>query len=254
MNRFLVYCLFCLISIESFAWGPTGHRVTGKIAEHYLTAQARKRIKQLLGQESIALVSTWMDEVRSDTTHLDMADWHFVTIETGLTYAQSNKNPKGDAIQTLERVIAELKSHRLTQQQQLEDLRILIHLVGDIHQPLHVGCCDDQGGNNVKLKWFRNETNLHSVWDSDMIDYSKFSYTELAAALGEPDPATVSRLQAASVLDWANESMGYRQQVYATGAGNLSYPYNYNNFPIVRKRLVEAGVRLAGILNQIYSK
>ena len=252
MKRITVYLLFCLISIESYCWGLTGHRVTGMIAEHYLNAKAKKRIKQLLGQESLALVSTWMDEIRSDSTHIDMADWHWVTIETGMTYDQSKKNPKGDAIMTLERVIAELKSHQLTPQQELEDLRILVHLAGDIHQPLHVGCCDDGGGNKVRVKWFRSESNLHHVWDNDMIDDSKFSYTELVAALGEPDQVTVTRLQKASVRDWVNESMNYRKQVYNIGDGNLSYKYTYKNFPLVRLRLVEAGVRLAGILNQIY--
>ena len=252
MKRVPVYLLFCLLSIESFGWGPTGHRVTGMIAEHYLNAKAKKKIKQLLGQESLALVSTWMDEIRSDSTHIDMADWHWVTIETGMTYDESKKNPNGDVIMTLERVIAELKSHRLTPQQELEDLKILVHLAGDIHQPLHAGCCHDQGGNKAKVKWFRNESNLHRVWDSDMIDDSKFSYTELVAALGEPDNATVTGLQKASVRDWVNESMGYRKQVYTIGDGNLGYKYTYRNFPVVKLRLVQAGVRLAGILNQIY--
>jgi|SRR6266850_1596192 len=252
MNRISIYLLFCLISADGFGWGPTGHRVTGLIAEHYLNSKAKKKIKHLLGQESLALVSTWMDDIRSDSTHIDMADWHWVTIETGMTYDQSKKNPKGDVITTLERVIAELKSRRLTPQQELEDLRILIHLVADIHQPLHVGCCDDAGGNRAKVKWFRSESNLHRVWDSDMIDDSRFSYTELVDALGEPDKLTVSVLQKNTVRDWVDESMTFRKQVYDIGEGNLGYKYNYKNFPIVKLRLVQAGVRLAGILNQIY--
>ena len=153
---------------------------------------------------------------------------------------------------TLERVIAELKSHKLTPLQELEDLKILVHLVGDIHQPLHVGCCDDQGGNKARVKWFRNESNLHRVWDSDMIDDSRFSYTELVEALGEPDKLMVSALQKNTVREWVNESMTYRTQVYEIGEGNLGYKYNYKNFPIVKLRLVQAGVRLAGVLNQIY--
>jgi hypothetical protein len=118
--------------------------------------------------------------------------------------------------------------------------------------PLHVGCCDDQGGNKVRVKWFGDPSNLHKVWDADMIDQSKFSFTELAEALEDPDKPAVSHLQQTSVLDWANESMSYRKQVYEIGEGNLGYKYTYYNFPTVRKRLVEAGVRLAGILNQIY--
>jgi hypothetical protein len=252
MRKIALYGILSLLAIRSFGWGPTGHRTTGLIAEHYLTGKAKKKIKQLLGQESLALVSTWMDEIRSDSTHVDMSDWHWVTIETGMTYEQSKKNPKGDVIMTLERVVAELKSHQLTLQQEIEDLKILVHLVGDIHQPLHVGCCDDQGGNKARVKWFRNESNLHRVWDSDMIDDSKFSYTELAAALGEPDMATAHSLQQGGIRDWVTESMSYRKQVYDVGDGNLGYKYSYRYFPIAKLRMLQAGIRLAGILNQIY--
>lgn len=254
MTRTLVALLLITISSTSFAWGPTGHRAVGLVAEHHLSAKARKKIKQLLGQESLAMASTWMDDIRSDSTHTDMADWHWVTIETGSTYETSKKNPKGDVIMTLERVISELKSHHLTVQQEMEDLRILVHLVGDIHQPLHVGCCGDQGGNKVKVNWFKNESNLHRVWDGDMIDDNRLSYTELTEALGEPDPGKINILQRASVLDWANESMSYRNQVYAIKDGNLGYKYSYKSFPVVKQRLLQAGIRLAGILNDIYGK
>src|SRR5258708_5846190 len=185
MKKILV--LFCLITVQSFAWGPTGHRATGQIAERYLNAKAKKKIRLLLGQQTLALASTWMDEVRSDSTYNYMADWHWVTVQTGMTYEESAKNPNGDVIMTLERVIQELKSHRLTLQEEIERIRILVHLVGDIHQPLHVGCCDDQGGNKVKVKWFGRDSNLHRIWDNDMIDDSKFSYTELADAITKPD-------------------------------------------------------------------
>jgi len=131
---------------------------------------------------------------------------------------------------------------------------MLVHLVGDIHQPLHVGCCDDQGGNKVKVKWFGRDTNLHGTWDSNMIDDTKLSYTELASYLDEPDQPTINAWQKNSVLDWAGESMGVRKQVYEFGDGNLSYKYSYKNLPLVKQRLLQAGIRLAGLLNDIYGK
>jgi S1/P1 Nuclease len=246
--------LLCLISVETFAWGPTGHRATGQIAEQYLSAKAKKKIRLLLGQQSLALASTWMDEVRSDSTYNYMTDWHWVTIETGMTYDESRKNPNGDLIVTLERVIRELKAHNLSTQQEIEHIRMLVHLVGDIHQPLHVGCCDDQGGNKVRVKWFRNDSNLHRVWDSDMIDDSKFSYTELAESIPKPDQVMVAGFQKTSARDWANESMGYRKQVYDIGDGNLGYKYSYKYFSIANIRIMQAGVRIAGLLNEIYGK
>lgn len=247
--------IVCLgFTLNAFAWGVTGHRATGLIAEQYLNAKAKKKIVQLLGGESLAMVSNWMDDVKSDSTYDYMYDWHWVTIETGQTYDQSKKNPKGDVIMTLEKIINELKTHQLDAEKEVMYLKILVHLAGDIHQPFHVGCCDDQGGNKVKVKWFKNESNLHKVWDSEMIDETRLSYTELAQALDKPDKNTIAAWQKTSVRDWAGESMGHRKQVYAIGDGNLGYKYSYKNLETVKQRILQAGVRLAGMLNQIYGK
>ncbi len=254
MKHLSLALFFFLVSMSCDGWGVTGHRATGLIAERYLNSKAKKKIKQLLGQRSLAMVSTWMDEIRSDSTYHYTADWHWVTIETGKTYDESPKNPNGDVIMTLERLIRELQLGKLDKEKQAEYLKMIVHLVGDIHQPLHVGCCDDRGGNSVRVKWARSDTNLHSVWDSNMIDETKLSYTELADALGQPDKATVAAWQKSSVRDWANESMGYRKQVYAIGNGNLGYQYSFKNLAIVEHRLLQAGIRLAGILNQVFGK
>ena len=131
---------------------------------------------------------------------------------------------------------------------------MLVHLVGDIHQPLHVGKPGDRGGNDIKVKWFRNESNLHRVWDSEMIDDTRLSYTELAGSLGKPDKITVSQWQAASVREWALEDIALRQQVYAVGNGNLGYEYSYKHFALAKHRMLQAGIRLAGVLNSIYGK
>ena len=252
--KHLVICLALLIPASAFSWGPTGHRVVGLIASKHLNAKAKKNIIKILGQNSLAEVSNWMDEVRSDSTYNYTHDWHWVTIETGKTYDQSPKNPKGDVIATIERIVAELKKHTLDKKTEEEYVKMLVHLVGDIHQPLHVGCCDDQGGNKVKVKWFGRETNLHSVWDNSMIEDSKLSYTELASYLDEPDPNTVAALQKNSVRQWADESMTFRKQIYEVGDGTLSYKYGYRTLPTVKERMLQAGIRLAGILNEIYGK
>ena len=200
------------------------------------------------------MAGTWMDDVRSDSTYDHMADWHWVTIETGKTYNQSDKNPKGDVIMTIERIISELKSKKVSGKQEEEYVKILIHLIGDIHQPLHVGCCDDQGGNRVRVKWFREDSNLHRVWDSNMIEDTQLSYTELADALNVPTKEDVIKWQGATIRDWANESMSMRKQVYTVGDGNLGYKYSYKNLGSVKKRILEAGIRLAGVLNTLYGK
>lgn len=254
MRRFLVSVLIVAFVCQSYGWGATGHRVTGMIASSYLNKKAQKKISALLGQESLAMASTWMDDIRSDSTYDYASDFHWVTVETGHTYEQSKKNPNGDVIMTIERLIVELKSGKLDRITEIQNLKFLVHLIGDIHQPLHVGCCDDQGGNKVEVKWFGGHSNLHRVWDSDIIDGTKLSYTELAQSLFRPDSATVKKYQSGTVRDWANEAMSHRKQVYDIGKGNLGYEYSYRNLPLVRERLLAAGIRLAGVLNDIYGK
>lgn len=252
MKKFVFLLAVIAYSNTAFSWGVTGHRATGWIAEKYLSKKARKALEQILNGQSLAMASTWMDEVRSDSSYNRMTDWHWVTIPDGMTYEQSEKNPNGDVIMTIERIIAELKSKKLTPKEEVEHIKILVHLIGDIHQPLHVGLGTDRGGNDVKVMWFRTESNLHRVWDSDMIDDTKLSYTELAQSLAKPDAVTIKTWQQAPVRTWATESMRYRKQVYDIGNTRLGYRYSYQYFDIVRERLLQAGVRLAGVLNDIY--
>jgi hypothetical protein len=250
----LLIALSSLITLSAKGWGPTGHRATGWIAEKYLNKKARQTVEKILKGQSIAMASTWMDEIRSDSTYNYMNDWHWVTIPFGQTYEQATKNPKGDIIETLERIIAALKSRKLDPVKEEQYVKIVIHLIGDIHQPLHVGGKSDKGGNDVKVMWFRTESNLHRVWDSDMIDDTKLSYTELAQSLEQPSKDQLEQWQRSSIRSWAQESQTYEKQVYDYGDGKLGYRYSYLYFPIVRMRLLQAGVRLAGVLNDIYGK
>src|SRR5687767_7597166 len=130
---FIAFSCFCL---SAFSWGATGHRVTGHIADKHLSKKARLALERVLGQQSLAMASTWMDDVRSDSTYDYAVDWHWVTVQDGETYDQAIKNKNGDIIMTLERIITELKSKKLSAKDEAERIKMLIHLIGDIHQPL----------------------------------------------------------------------------------------------------------------------
>jgi len=236
-------------------WGQIGHYVTGHIAEAHLNKEAKKKLKELLGDESLALASVWMDDIRSDDSYDYTSDWHWVTVPDGKDYDETEKNPNGDVIWALETMIAELKEGGLTGPEEIEKLKMVIHLVGDIHQPLHVGTGTDRGGNDVRVQWMGESSNLHRVWDSDMIRSRELSYTELAKEINHPTKDEVKEWQAAGVRDWANESISVRNRVYnLDGSNRLGYEYRYENFDLVEKRLLQAGVRLAGVLNEIYGK
>lgn len=251
----LSFCFLMLTSSakEEFFWGQTGHRVVGHIADGMLTKKAQKQVRRVLGNLTLAEVSTWMDDVRSDDAYDYAQTWHYTTIPDGETYESADKQENGDVIWAIEKIVTELKAGNLSAEDEATNLKFLVHLVGDIHQPLHVGNGTDRGGNDVRLQWFGSNTNLHSVWDSRMIDGKQFSYTELANKINHPSKTQVKAWQAASVRDWAYESMSHREQVYDVPEdGRLSYVYGYDNFDLVELRLLQAGVRLAGVINDIY--
>lgn len=255
MVRKSIFSVILIISsLSVFGWGATGHRVTGYIAQKHLNKKAQAAIQKILGYQSLALATTWMDEIKSDSTYNHTHDWHWVTIDDGVTYEQMKKNPKGDVLMTIERLIAELKSKKYSGKEEAERLKMLLHLIGDVHQPLHVGFGDDNGGNRVKLTWFGDNTNLHTVWDSKMIDFTQLSYTELGDAINFATKEQIKAWQSKGVREWVAESMSYRKQVYNIGDGKLFYPYPYKNLPIVHERLLQAGIRMAGVLNEIYGK
>lgn len=245
--------LALLVSGKAFAWGANGHRVVGLVAEQHLSCKAKKKIKNLLQGNSLAEVATWMDEIKSDTAYNHTHDWHWVTIPDNEKYEQAPKNPKGDLLAKLDELTKILKDKNRSEKEKQESLKYLVHLVGDLHQPLHVGRGDDTGGNAIKVDWFGKPSNLHRVWDSDMIEFQDLSFTELACFLGKPEKKQIREWQSTSFRDWAYESMTYRNQVYNLPADKkLSYKYSYQNFGTVEHRLLQAGIRLAGILNQIY--
>jgi hypothetical protein len=245
--------LFLLISQVALSWGQTGHRVVGLIAEQHLTKKAKKNLEAVLGNETLAEISNYLDFIKSDPSYDHMSPWHYCTIPDGQTYEQAGTPEEGDIIITLKRVIEELKSKAFTDEDELFAIKLLVHMVGDIHQPLHVGNGTDRGGNDVRVEYFWRKRNLHSVWDTGIIDSQKYGYTEYCDWINHPTEEQVNNWQSSSVIEWAYESMNVRKQAYKLPEdGKISYRYDFDNIDLVNRRLLQAGIRLAGILNTIY--
>lgn len=253
MKKILILTVLTIIALHAYSWGKTGHRVVGLIAEKHLTKKARKNIEKVLETETLAEVSNYMDFLKSDHAHDHMSPWHYATIPDGMTYEEAGTPEEGDVINTIERLVMELQTKNFTDEDEAFALKCLVHLVGDIHQPLHVGKGDDKGGNDVKLEYFWNPSNLHRVWDSGMIDGQQLSYTEYASWIDHASVEQIKKWQSTDVLTWAYESQNARQQVYDLPEPmKISYQYDYQNLALLNQRLLQAGVRLAGILNEIY--
>jgi hypothetical protein len=254
MKKLLSICLlFPLLIGQAYAWGQNGHRVVGFVAEKHLSKKAKRKLMRILEENSLAEVSVWMDDIKSDGAYDHTHDWHWVTVPAGQKYEDTEKNPNGDLIMKIEELVQALKVGNLTLEQEQEYLKFLVHLVGDLHQPMHVGTGEDAGGNAVKVEWFGDRSNLHRVWDSEMIDSKALSFTEIARFLGEPEKSEIKAWQSSTVRDWAYESSSYLPEAYELPEnGRLGYRYMYEHYDTVEQRLLQAGVRLAGLLNEIY--
>ncbi len=240
-------------NITEISWGQTGHRATGYVAAKYLTETSAKEVSRVLNGESIAEVSTWMDEVRSDPKFNHMSPWHYCTIPTGMTYKEAGTPKNGDILWAIEKMVKELKSRELSNAQETINLKILIHLIGDLHQPLHVGNGTDRGGNDVNIQWFKHSSNLHRVWDTEMIKSREHNGVELADfSINQLNDDIIKQWQSTTWLDWAYESSELLDQVYDFEGNQLGYEYAFNNFQTVKLRIAQAGVRLAGLINDIY--
>ena len=245
-----------LVPAPAFAWGKTGHRVVAAIADTQLSGLAHAHVREILGVESLAEASNWPDEMRSNPDPFwqkTSSPWHYVTVG-GITY--DHAPPEGDALQALfffRRLVLDPKTNAADR---ALALRFVIHIVGDLHQPLHAGRPGDRGGNDVKIKWFGRDTNLHAIWDSALIDETGYSFTEMTEhLLRHTSNADVIAWWDSNPRDWISESTQIRERIYpAAGETQLGYDYIYKQTPTVELRLKQGGVRLAAYLNAMFAE
>lgn len=249
----VVAVCFMLVS-----WGVVGHRAIGQIAENHLTNKAKLAVKDLLGSESLAMVSTYPDEIRSYKQYAYTAPWHYVNVAHGLTAAQFETEltsmDKPNIYKAIHNCINDLKDPAKTKAEKVFALKFLVHLVGDLHQPMHTGRSEDSGGNGIKIKLMRKDSNLHGLWDSGLIDYAGMTYKELATTCDAVSKEEAKNWQKDNVAKWAFESYEMSQELYAEAAKNPEFDYDYypKHADFIKKRLAQAGIRLAGVLNEIY--
>ena len=247
----------------ALAWGKTGHRVIGTIAAKLVSRHTRHAVRAILGVEGLAEASTWPDFERSNPDpfwQMEAGPYHYVVVPPGKTYAEAGAPPEGDAVTALAKFAATVRDPAASHEAKALALRFIIHVVGDLHQPLHAGNGSDHGGNDIKVLFNREATNLHAVWDSGLIDQDQVSFTELTAWL-------LPRITRAQRTDWRvtdpevwiGESAAIRDHVYPPPATTpepvkLGYDYVYAWTATRDLRLEQAGVRLAAYLDALFAR
>jgi len=258
----LVLMLF-YFPLKAMCWGQLGHRIVAEIADSYLTAKAKAEIKKILGTESIAMASNWADFIKSDTAFKYLDTWHYINFEKNLSYNQLKEVLKkdtgkiNDAYAAIVFLKKELKKKNLTLYKKQMYLELLIHIVGDVHQPLHVSPVSTTGGNDIKLQWFGEASNLHRVWDSDLIEMQQLSYTEYTNYLNHTTVTQRQKLQAEPISKWLYDSYVIAQKLHneiTETNPRLGYRYNYDHIKLLEEQLLKGGVHLAGLLNEIFGK
>lgn len=259
LRNFFIPVFLLIFSTQVFAddWGKTGHRVVGEIAQKYLTEKTAIAVSDLLDGHSLAFVANYGDDIKSEPEMRKKYDaWHYVNFPFDKTYETHPKDTKnGDIIQAIDTCIEVLKSKKSSREDKVFHLKMLIHFIGDLHQPLHVGIGEDRGGNRVRVTWFRDQTNLHTVWDSKMLDSYQMSYTEIAANADVLSQREFNRIKKGGHRDWMNDSRELTKEIYAyheKHGNELEYRYMYDFMDISRSQLQKGGIRLAKVLNEIF--
>ncbi|WP_354329833.1 S1/P1 nuclease [Pedobacter sp. CG_S7] len=255
----LIVAVLAYMPLKAAAWGMIGHRVVGEVASYYLSSKASKGVQKILGTESLAMASNWPDFIKSDSTFNYMGSWHYVNLPGGLdqqgVYQFLNSAQAPNVYTQISKMVALLKDKQSTAEQQKFALRVLIHLVGDVHQPMHTARKEDLGGNKVYVTWFGSRSNLHKVWDESLIEYQQLSYTEYAAVINHPTKAQVKIWKATPLHDYVYESYLICNKIYANVKPDekLGYRYNFDYASTINEQLLKGGVRLAKIINEIYA-
>ncbi len=247
------------VPLPAWSWGPAGHRIVAKIAEKRLHPQARNRFQLLAGRgAALDLVANWADEIREQRP--ESAPWHYINVSPDATKLDLKRDcPGGHCLPLKVREFQGLvRLGMRKQEERLDALRYLVHLMGDLHQPLHVGYERDRGGNDIRVIVGGEESSLHSYWDSKLldgnIDDEEAFVTQLLADIS---PADEKKWRRGHLKDWTWES---RQLAVEAAYGELpdgepktlDGEYAKQAWKMTKEQLTKAGVRLAVIMNEMW--
>ena len=269
MRTVVFLLLLALLSPLEYAlaWGWDGHKLICAVAERQLTHAARRMVDELLedgaglkgGKVNFAESCIWADDVKH-STRKDTYEHHFINVpDDAMTIVLARDCEAVNCIAVgIQRALIYLTrepSGRRDVERRAAALRYLGHYIGDLHQPLHIGNSKDWGGNKIKIQWRNKKSNLHALWDYEMLETIGVTYPESTDFL-----ATVNTTSdETSILAWMNESLALgRSHAYADTDGNLirsgdslGEAYLNRSKPIMLERMSLAAYRLAGLLNDI---
>ncbi|GLU45638.1 S1/P1 nuclease [Allomuricauda sp. NBRC 101325] len=247
--------LFPVIALGNTVWGKTGHRITGQIAQEHLTGKARRALNDLLDGHSLAFVSTFGDDIKAERSYSKYSAWHYANYPLNSKYIDSEKSKYGDIITGIEDCIVKVKDENNSREERVFYLKMLVHFIGDLHQPMHASREEDKGGNDIQVQWFGQGSNLHRVWDTNLIESYGMTYSELATELTDVSRKELKNIQEGTIYDWIDESHEICGDLYESVeiGEKLGYRYTYDYNDIMFLQLQRGGLRLAKVLNDLFA-
>jgi len=286
MTKFWLAVWLTMVPVhQALAWGQEGHSIVAEIAQRRLTAETLAIVERLLkselpsgelkalqgGEISLASIASWADDYRAGSysipAHPETYNWHFVDIPYDRDTYDPARDCKPDAqhgdciINALARLTATLGDCSKPDAERAMALKFVVHFIGDLHQPLHVTTRtnpdtgqDDEGGNLIQVTFFSVDTNLHAVWDTNLIMHKVYDWGEYVRLLGTQwlPGKDVAALQAGDPISWAQDAHRAAQLVvYNIRADHVLDDEYFNDvIGVVDQQLALAGIRLARVLNE----
>ncbi len=256
--RHIICQFFALLFVtNAFAWGQKGHDVVAYVAENHLSPAVAQKVTKVLEGHSLVYYANWLDNASHTPDYYYTLSWHYANVDKGHTYATMPRNERGDVVSAVALLVRQLESKKLSAEQENIALRMLIHLVGDLHCPMHAGRKSDLGGNKISAKFFNNKTNLHSIWDSSLLEAAhKWTYTEWQRQIDRLSKEEAAKVTEGSVEDWFNQTHAIACEVYDNMPKGRKFAYNEiaRYAPVIEQQLLYGGLRLAHLLEQIYGE
>ena len=253
MNKALIFITFLLTLIilpaKTFAWGKQGHALVAEVAFNYMNKNTKMEVLKYLDGMTIEDAANWMDNVKSDHSFDFMKPYHYVNFEKGDNVVET----EGDnIIFQLNTTIKELQNKKNLSKEEINTkIKILFHLMGDLHQPLHVGYGEDKGGNTMQINYSGKGTNLHSFWDSGIIKSKGITLQDCLNS-NEFCFFKLRKIKKINVIKWSSESRILLDQIYNTGGNKINDEYVNRNAALIETQILKAGIRLAGVLNDVF--
>lgn len=259
MKKYLSIAFLFTICIALISWGVVGHKTVATIAENHLTAKSKQIVKDLLGNESLADVASWADQVVKEPEYKNTAPEHYLNVPLGLSYNEFQREVSAQTADNVYKALRKnedvLKCPASTKEQRTVALKFIVHFVGDLHQPMHVSRSEDKGGNTIQLQFDGRGTNLHSLWDSKLISKEGKTFEQMAIDYDKATSRQIKQWQSDDMIKWLFESYQISTKLYTEIEQNnkLDDSYYRSHISIVNERIEMAGIRLAGLLNKIFA-